>query len=294
MKNDKRSKNIEMFVGLFVLMGFVTLAVFTIIIGGDDLLKKQYSYEVVFDEVGGLQEGDSVYLRGKKVGYVKDTLFDQNDVIVNLLLDTDIQFKKDYRIEVGQANVLGGKLLNVYLGNSTISLPEKTLLVGSPPIDVMGDFNIAVHNLKNILDAIGDEEGTLGQFIFDKKLYNELSQLTADLGSIIGKIESGDGTIGKLIAEDSLYNNTEELVSFFNDITGKVLKGEGPLGQLLDEDVEVIQDLQKVVQELNIAMAKLNSTNGTIGKLLNDPELYDESAKIIDGFKESPLRWLMQ
>ena len=78
------------------------------------------------------------------------------------------------------------------------------------------------------------------------------------------KIDSGEGTIGKLLINDSLYDDTEKLVNNFNKVTERVANGTGPLGQLLSEDNKVIDDLQQAVNELNIALIKLNSTNSTI------------------------------
>ena len=52
------------------------------------------------------------------------------------------------------------------------------------------------------------------------------------------------------------------------------------------------------MQELGMVMHQINSTNGTIGKLINDPTLYNESSDLIgetratvDDLREtSPLR----
>ena len=97
-----------------------------------------------------------------------------------------------------------------------------------------------------------------------------------------------------MLVNDSLYNDTEKLVDNFNKVTERVANGSGPLGQLLSEENKVIDDLQQAVNELNIALIKLNSTNSTIGKLLNDSELYDEGTRIIDDVRKSPLRFLIR
>ena len=122
----------------------------------------------------------------------------------------------------------------------------------------------------------------------------ELKDLAFQSGLILERIENGEGTIGKLLVNEKLYNDTEQLVEGFNMVTERVVNGEGALGQLLSEDNTVIDDLQDAANELSIAMTKLNSTNGTIGKLLNDSELYDEGTKIIDDVRKSPLRFLIR
>ena len=293
--NIKKNINTQIIVGSFLFIMIIALGVFTIILGGSKVLKNQYNYEIIFNDIGGLQEGDGVFLRGKKIGYVKNTILNSDNVNVVLSLDMPIVFHENYKIEVASASMLGGKILNIDLGQLHLNQLSKTeTLYGTDPIDIMADFHIAVHNLKNILDVILEEEGTLGKLIFDDGIYLALEKLADGSGKILAKIDSGEGTIGKLLVNDSLYNDTEQLVDNFNKVTERVASGSGPLGQLLSEENKVIDDLQQAVNELNIALVKLNSTNSTIGKLLNDSELYDEGTKIIDDVRKSPLRFLIR
>ena len=293
--NIKKNINTQIIVGSFLFIMIIALGVFTIILGGSKVLKNQYNYEIIFNNIGGLQEGDGVFLRGKKIGYVKNTILNSDNVNVVLSLDMPIVFHENYKIEVASASMLGGKILNIDLGQLHLNQLSKTeTLYGTDPIDIMADFHIAVHNLKNILDVILEEEGTLGKLIFDDGIYLALEKLADGSGKILAKIDSGEGTIGKLLVNDSLYNDTEKLVDNFNKVTERVASGSGPLGQLLSEENKVIDDLQQAVNELNIALVKLNSTNSTIGKLLNDSELYDEGTKIIDDVRKSPLRFLIR
>ena len=295
MKKNKKEINLEVLVGLFMFIILITLGVFTILLGGSAILKNQYPYKVIFNDIGGLQDGDGVFLRGKKIGYVKDTVLKPNSVYVHLSLDIPVDFYEGYRIDVAHASMLGGKVLNIDLGLlNTTPLPKGYLLKGSKSIDVMEDFNQAVHNMKKILDVIINQEGALGKLIFDDIIYLELKDLAFQSGLILERIENGEGTIGKLLVNEKLYNDTEQLVEGFNMVTERVVNGEGALGQLLSEDNTVIDDLQEAANELSIAMTKLNSTNGTIGKLLNDSELYDEGTKIIDDVRKSPLRFLIR
>ena len=293
--NIKKNINTQIIVGSFLFIMIIALGVFTIILGGSKVLKNQYNYEIIFNDIGGLQEGDGVFLRGKKIGYVKNTILNSDNVNVVLSLDMPIVFYENYKIEVASASMLGGKILNIDLGQLHLNQLSKTeTLYGTDPIDIMADFHIAVHNLKNILNVILEEEGTLGKLIFDDGIYLALEKLADGSGKILAKIDSGEGTIGKLLVNDSLYNDTEKLVDNFNKVTERVASGSGPLGQLLSEENKVIDDLQQAVNELNIALVKLNSTNSTIGKLLNDSELYDEGTKIIDDVRKSPLRFLIR
>ena len=57
---SKKNINKEILVGLFLFAMIIALSVFTIILGGSKVLKPQYNY-VIFNDIGGLQEGDGVF-----------------------------------------------------------------------------------------------------------------------------------------------------------------------------------------------------------------------------------------
>jgi phospholipid/cholesterol/gamma-HCH transport system substrate-binding protein len=299
MKKNKREINVEVLVGLFVSGALLALGIFTIVLGGTTLFKTHYQIEVLFDEIGGLQEGDGVYMRGKQIGYVKQTLLEPKDVRVVLTLDEPVVFRNDYRIEVMSASMLGGKYLRLDLGHPASNLlPEGAKLLGESPVDVMANFNMAVDSMQQMLAAVGAGEGTLGRLLSDDTLYKQVLELNQGLLGFMGKIKSADGTFNRLISDPSVYVQTEQLLGRLNHVVGQIEQGEGLLGQLLNEKSTTIDDMEFAVAELATLMAQLNSTNGTIGKLINDPALYEESTELVgearatmDDLREtSPLR----
>ena len=299
MKKNKREVNVEVLVGLFVSVALLALGIFTIVLGGTTLLKSHYQVEVLFDEIGGLQEGEGVYMRGKQIGYVKQTLLEPKSVRVVLTLDKPVLFRNDYRIDVMSASMLGGKYLRLDLGHpASDPLPEGAQLLGESPVDVMANFNTAVEGMQQMLAAVGAGEGTLGRLLSDETLYNQIVEMNTGFLGFIRKMEAADGTFNRLIHDPAVYVQAEQLLARLNQVTGQIEEGEGLVGQLLNEKTTTIDDLELAVAELATVIQQLNSTNGTIGKLINDPALYDESTELIgearatmDDLREtSPLR----
>ena len=299
MKKNKREVNVEVLVGLFVSVALLALGIFTIVLGGTTLLKSHYQVEVLFDEIGGLQEGEGVYMRGKQIGYVKQTLLEPKSVRVVLTLDKPVLFRNDYRIDVMSASMLGGKYLRLDLGHpASDPLPEGAQLLGESPVDVMANFNTAVEGMQQMLAAAGAGEGTLGRLLSDETLYNQIVEMNTGFLGFIRKMEAADGTFNRLIHDPAVYVQAEQLLARLNQDIGQIEEGEGLVGQLLNEKTTTIDDLELAVAELATVIQQLNSTNGTIGKLINDPALYDESTELIgearatmDDLREtSPLR----
>ena len=299
MKKNKREVNVEVLVGLFVSVALLALGIFTIVLGGTTLLKSHYQVEVLFDEIGGLQEGEGVYMRGKQIGYVKQTLLEPKSVRVVLTLDKPVLFRNDYRIDVMSASMLGGKYLRLDLGHpASDPLPEGAQLLGESPVDIMANFNTAVEGMQQMLAAVGAGEGTLGRLLSDETLYNQIVEMNTGFLGFIRKMEAADGTFNRLIHDPAVYVQAEQLLARLNQVIGQIEEGEGLVGQLLNEKTTTIDDLELAVAELATVIQQLNSTNGTIGKLINDPALYDESTELIgearatmDDLREtSPLR----
>ena len=299
MKKNKREVNVEVLVGLFVSVALLALGIFTIVLGGTTLLKSHYQVEVLFDEIGGLQEGEGVYMRGKQIGYVKQTLLEPKSVRVVLTLDKPVLFRNDYRIDVMSASMLGGKYLRLDLGHpASDPLPEGAQLLGESPVDVMANFNTAVEGMQQMLAAVGAGEGTLGRLLSDETLYNQIVEMNTGFLGFIRKMEAADGTFNRLIHDPAVYVQAEQLLARLNQVIGQIEEGEGLVGQLLNQKTTTIDDLELAVAELATVIQQLNSTNGTIGKLINDPALYDESTELIgearatmDDLREtSPLR----
>lgn len=283
MRNKKREVNVEVLVGLFLSVALLALGVFTIVLGGNSLLKEHYSVEVFFDEIGGLQEGEGVYLRGKQIGYVKTTELLPREVRVVLELDHPVTFRENYRVEVMSASMLGGKFLQLYLGDPAGEpLEPDTHLIGEQPVDVMENLNLAVSSLQQIMMTFGSGEGTLGKLMTDETLYNQLLELNTGLLGFMKQLQTQDGSFARLMRDPDLYIEAEALISRLNRLAEGVEEGEGLIGQLMTEETRAIEQLEFTMAQLGMMMGQLNSTNGTLGKLINDPQLYDEGTELME------------
>jgi len=99
-----------------------------------------------------------------------------------------------------------------------------------------------------------------------------LTQSVSNLQEITTQIREGKGTIGKLINDDTLYNSTLASVKILQDTAA---------------DIKLtLADTRKVVDQANTAFAQINSGQGTVGKLLKDDKLYNESTASMTNLKE--------
>jgi len=228
-----RELSMEVMVGTFMFVVLLTLCVFTIVLSRENFFQKTYPFEVVFDDIMGLRDGDNVVVRGMTVGKIKNMLMKEDGVHLIAALQNPVALKTDYKVEVVATSVLGGRYLQIYEGK-----------LGSPPLPA-------------------------GEVVRGEKpndLITLVSSVADDVKDITAKIRKGEGTLGKLVYDDTLYNDARDVVHEL---------------KVAVKDRNLLENLENSMENLNQVSEKINSGEGTLGKLVNDDTLYVEAKKMI-------------
>jgi phospholipid/cholesterol/gamma-HCH transport system substrate-binding protein len=298
MSKKNAELKMEFIVGLFVVLMFVGLAIFTIVISGASLFRDALTkIEVVMPDAMGLRRNDPVIAKGTTVGAVTEVFYARDGVHIRAELEAPVVFYEDYKITVVATSILGGRQMVITEGTNTKPEVKDTLaLVGQKPSDLMEDAAEAVAKVREFLDSdalknleafskdiadisgrLNRGEGTLGRLLSsDDELYTNLNSAVADISSIADRLERGEGTLGKLLSsDDELYTNLNSAVADISSIADRLERGEGTLGKLLSSDDEMYTNLNATVENLRIVSDRLVTGQGTLGKLLSeDDELY--------------------
>lgn len=283
MNKFRREITIEILVGLFMFTVLIALGIFTIVLSRENLLRDAYPYEFVFTEVGGLREGDNVYLRGMNVGRVKQTSLEGSQVHVYVTLDVPIKLRYGYKIDVVDASMLGGKYLKIYEGpEDAPALGENVTILGSKPVDMIQELGKAVNGLQSMIEGVEQGEGTLGKLLRDDAMYNNMVEISDGLKSVVARIEQGKGTVGKLINDPAVYDDAAALVSNLREISERLAAGEGTLGKLMSEDAALYDDVSATMVSVRSIAETIDAGEGTLGKLVRDAKLYDETTSLVE------------
>ncbi len=78
----------------------------------------------------------------------------------------------------------------------------------------MEKLNKTLDNIYFMTYEMRNGKGSLGKFINDNALYNNINEASSNIKNITGKINNGRGTIGKLINDDSVYNNLDDTLKY--------------------------------------------------------------------------------
>ena len=170
-----------------------------------------------------------------------------------------------------------------------------------------------LESVNGLMKDVRQGKGLVGRLLNDEKagekVLGELGAASASLNRILANVEkgtaTGEGLVPALLSDpegkkkffamvDSLQITAEGLTTFSKDLKS----GNGLLGQLVSNgefSKEFLDDLKKLSSHLANVAAKLDSTEGTAGKLIADPAVHAAIDDILVGINESKLlRWLIR
>lgn len=119
-------KSLDLWVGLFVLLGAAALFFLAMKAGNMSSLSFQQTYPVItkFDNIGGLKPRAPVKSAGVVVGRVGDIRFDDKtfQAIVTLDLQSDYKFPKDTSAKILTSGLLGEQYVGLEAGGDLNNL----------------------------------------------------------------------------------------------------------------------------------------------------------------------------
>lgn len=119
-------KTIDLWVGLFVLLGAAALFFLAMKAGNMSSLSFEATYPVItkFENIGGLKPRAPVKSAGVVVGRVGDIKFDDKtyQAVVTLELETGYKFPKDTSAKILTSGLLGEQYIGLEAGGDTNNL----------------------------------------------------------------------------------------------------------------------------------------------------------------------------
>ncbi|UVW28665.1 outer membrane lipid asymmetry maintenance protein MlaD [Massilia sp. H6] len=121
-------KTIDVWVGLFVLLGLVSLLFLALKVGNMSTLSFSKTYAITgkFDNIGGLKPQAPVKSAGVVVGRVGEITFDGTtfQALVRLEMEPGYKFPKDSSLKILTAGLLGEQYIGIEPGGATENLVD--------------------------------------------------------------------------------------------------------------------------------------------------------------------------
>ena len=174
-------------------------------------------------------------------------------------------------------------------------------------------FLTTLNKTNAALTHIESGKGVLGKLIYDDKYGEELttsvtsaaSSLKSVAENVQHSLDSGEGVLPALLKDPEGKKKVYELVdnlrttsSNLSDFSTNMKNGQGLLPRLINDKAygdQALAEFTGLVRQLNDTVAKINAGQGTAGKIISDPSVYESINDILIGINESKLlRWLIR
>ncbi len=283
-------------------IGALTIVAVALLILGFNFLKGKSVFKsgdylyARYSDIKGLAVSNAVYINGFQIGSVSDVA-SGNKTVTDIIVT--IKLKEAYDIPDNSpafinTNPLGSPSIEIDLGNSknyyksgdTIHTSTNTGVLGTITTKlapVADQLTVTMHSLDSLLKNFNT--------ILDPRTKGNLQSVIGNLSSATASLVTTAASIDRLLNSEtgSLAGTFDNLKSFTSNLsannatlTSTLNHVDSLTNHLSKIDIDaVMQQVKSATAKLDSAMNAINSTNGSIGALLYDREIYNNLNKTV-------------
>lgn len=296
----KRSREVKTAV---LAIGSILLFIFGYsFLKGTNLLDKDRTFYVTYDNVQGLAKASPVTINGLMVGKVKDIVFlnQKGKLLVSFSIrKSDFKFSKNSLVRIYSSSLLGDKSLGIYpqydpenmavSGDTLVGSVEDDMLVAVTK--ALGPLEKKVNNTLTTLDVLLHSITD----VLDPKTRVNLQQTIANLNTTMESLNGASNSLNTLLQDNTAklnntFTNLDQMATNFNSLSDSLSKLE--TGKLFTE-------LQNVVTRFDTITSALENGEGSMGQLLKDEQLYQnlkgaskQLDELLEDVKLNPKRYM--
>jgi len=303
MKLTKTSK-----IGIWVVICLTILIWGINFLKGRDIFRTETIYYARYKDVAGLTASTAVALNGFKIGYVREIYFAKDlsgDLIVKLAIYNNFPLPLGTTAEIASTDLLGSRIVKMDLGNSTQKYLPNDTLKSMTEVDLkqqvseqIAPIKVKAERLLVSLDSILNPvtQHNIKQSIEEiRNTMTHLSTISKNLSEVIGQQK---GTMTSTITNlHDISTNLKTNSGKLNHIINNFSSFSDSLSKI--ELNRTLNNLNSSLSNMDMILKKINSAEGSLGLLVNDPALYqnlnsssDNLNKLLVDFRENPKRYV--
>ena len=303
-------------VGIFVIAALLLGATVAFSLGAqENVFKSKTDYYATFDDVGGLQAGNTVRVAGVNVGSVTEVdISDEGEVVVRFRVIDDAahlirgvpgapeEGNRGSFAGIGSKGLLGDRMVEITVGADDLPVwdPGTALPVASGggimqlAERALTEVEGTAHNLKLATDPFADQ-------VFSE----DLKKTASNLAKTTGKLANDDGTIQALMSDPQLTEDVKlavrniktaageaaKLGESLNRISTEIETGDGTAHALIygGEGAAAIANLNKASEDIAYLTEQVREGKGTVGAFLVDPSVYNDIKRLLGDMERNDI-----
>lgn len=291
----------EIKTGIIVLGGILLFVLGFSYLKSSPIFDNSKTFYAVYQHVGGLQPGTQVSINGFAVGKVNDIRFKDTSglLLVTFSVDNKFQFSKNSKAELYDTGIIGGKGIQIkpVFDNAPRAKSGDTLSTETKPgLTDLVQQKLGPLQLK-LEDAVSNADSLFINVneILDDRTKKDLRESISGLNILVRSFQGSANAMNELLA-----GNKDKLNSSINDlsnITGNFSKLSDSIAN--SGIAETMESLQGTIKNLDGLLAKIEKGEGTLGKLMENEELYNNMSNatkeldlLLQDFRLNPKRYV--
>lgn len=276
MKRKKITRELK--IGIFSLIVIGALYFTIQFLKGNDFFSGTNTYYAIYPNVSGLEPTSPVSVLGLTAGAIDKIQFDQKNrqMVVKIKLKKEFSLPKGTVAEIYSADILGGKAVQLLLGNGPGIHHAGDTLASSVQRDLTSmltnELGMLKDGISELLSNLDQAVLQLNQFLDHenrdrvKEILEHLNGSLKDINTFTNALSYNRGTVNRVVAgADTLLT---ELNQAAEQLSTTLAHFEGISSQLKDTDITGIVDgLKELIDQLK-------DPEGSLGQLTSDPQLY--------------------
>ena len=287
-------------VGALILFALLVMIVAMYKLGqAANLFTKRYELVTFLPNANGLRVGGAVAISGQQVGTVKKIVFldVDADTLRNLRVEFELdesmkeQVREDSRARVRTMGLLGDKMIDISSGTPRYAVltPGDTVQTAqaldyeqviAQAAGAVDDMVQLTHDLKELTGGLVRGEGTMGQLLTNRSMYDELTGTLSRMNGMMGRLQNPNGMFGKMMDDPKMYDNMVSLMGRMDTLLTAVASEKGSIGKLM-RDTTLYGNLVGIAAGADSLMKMMSQGNGFAAKMLKDDKLYDQLNKAV-------------
>jgi phospholipid/cholesterol/gamma-HCH transport system substrate-binding protein len=257
----------ELQVGILLVVSFFALILGVAWISGRQPGGDRLVVYALAPEAAAVTQGTPITLLGVEVGSVRQIWLRQDHVGMELVVNFQGQLPRDTRAEIKTSGFLGANVLALVPGVSTELLASGDTITAAP-----------TPGLNELAGTLGDQAGR----VLEQTRMLLSDSLISDVHSAAGSLAAGMEDVRVLFEREA--GTLQELIEALELAATKLAEtATGPEVQRTLANIDTLtarlaaagDDLDSGSQSLASILRKVDEGDGTLGKMVNDGELYD-------------------
>jgi len=276
-----KNKN-EIKTGILVVIGIGLFIFGFSYLKSNDIFVGDRTFYAVYDDVEGVVNGTPITVNGFPVGSIQDISFlKNNNLLVKFRVENDLTFSINSIAQIYETGLIGGKALAIIPANdnSRIAVSKDTLKSSVAP----GLTELVNEKLtplqENIESMILSANEVLSKvsLIFDDSTRTNLKTIVSDFTETIRDLKETSAVLkSNKLNIDKIIDNALDISTDLSEISKTINQSELDL---------IISNFKIFSNDLALILEKINDSNGTISKLIENDTLFqnlNNASKSID------------